>query len=151
MSSSGRRPLMHRATIALGLLMPSLEQLSDAFVFGVPASNLATCREKCGTVSSMASRFAESCQLPPSDSSREQRTEDFRRHRYRGQVRCRAAGNASIEPVIDAHIYVTSPRMTSAWPLRRSRLIGLALVDHPPLGTVVVYLVRVYRYRVPVV
>lgn len=106
--------MMRRLAIVLGLLLHSLEQVSDAFVFGVPASKLAACRENGATACSMASRFAASCQLPPSDTSGERRTEELHRQRYRGQVSYRAAGNASIEPVTNGRVNCTSRRVVIA-------------------------------------
>lgn len=119
MSSSGRRSLLRRVSIALGLLLPGLEQVSNAFVVGVPASKLAACQENAATAS-RANRFRASCQLPPSDYSGERRTEELHRQRYRGQVSCRAVGNAGIEPVVDAHTESIDTRMAPAWPLRLS-------------------------------
>ena len=119
MSSSGRRPLLRRLAITLSLLLPCLKQVSDAFVFGVPASKLAACREH-GAAASRATRFEASCQLPPSDYSGERRTEELYRQRYRGQVSCRAAGNAVMEPVVDTHTKFIGTRMVPAWPWRVS-------------------------------
>lgn len=111
MSSPRQRTLMHRVAIVLGLLFAGLEQVSNAFVFRIPPSKLATCRENDPTACAMA-MVAESWQLLPSSerSSRAQGAEDLHRQRYRGQVGCYASCNTSIliESAIDGHIIFIS-------------------------------------------
>ena len=84
---------MRRAAIALGLVLPSLDLVSDAFVFRAPALRTATsvsCREHAAVVAaagatSLTSQLEEEAHRG-SSCRRGWRAADFVRQRHRRQV-----------------------------------------------------------------
>lgn len=82
---------MRRVAIALGLVLPSLDLVSDAFVFRAPTPKAATsvgCREHAAVVAAGAGGESTSRLQAHIGNScgREWQAAGFSRQRYQGQV-----------------------------------------------------------------